>query len=186
METLKIPIQAGETKTFGIAGQYIEVLEAGGVMDIILYGPTGAVESAREAEQGSWMREAFTSFTIKSSITQTIKLVITSREGGTRRQSGAVSITNVNGAFSQAQANVTNAAGGVQLAAANDDRRYLLIQNRDPVNDVFVTLNGSVPTNAGGVKVEAGGALELQGFLPTAAVRAVAVAASVPVIVVEG
>lgn len=186
METLKIPIAAGETKMFAIAGGYIEVLEAGGVMDIVLYGPTGSVESARESEQGTWMRESFTSFSIKSSIAQTIKLVITSREGGTRRQSGAVQVTNVNGAFSQDQTNVTNAIGGVSLRPANADRRYLLIQNREAVGNLFVRLDGAVPTAANGLKVEPGGSLELAGFVPTGEVRAIADVAAASAIVVEG
>lgn len=186
METLNIPITAGETKSFGLAGNYIEVLEAGGTMDIVLYGPSGAVESARGSEQGAWMLEPFTNFTLKSSITQTIKLLITGRQGGSRRQAGAVSITNVNGAFSQAQVNVTNAVGGVALLAANSDRRYLLVQNRDAVGNLYVTLDGTAPTAANGVKVEPGGALELAGFAPTGQVRAVADIATVSAIVLEG
>lgn len=186
METISIPINAGETKAFALAGNYIEVLEAGGVMDIVLYGPSGAVESARGSEQGAWMQETFTNFTLKSSITQTIKLLITGRQGGSRRQAGAVSITNVNGAFSQAQTNVTNAVGGVSLLPAKADRRYLLIQNREAVGNLFVRLDGAVPTAANGLKVEPGGSLELAGFVPTGEVRAIADVAAASAIVVEG
>lgn len=186
MEILNIPIQAGETKSFAMAGQYIEVLSCNGTLDVILYGPSGAVESARGAEAGAWMKEAFQNFTLSSSIAQTVKLLITGREGGSRRTAGAVSVTNVNGAFTQAAVNVTNVAGGVQLLAANAARRYLLVQNRDAVNSLYVTLDGQAPTAALGVLVEPGGALELNGYACTGAVRALASGATAAAVVVEG
>ena len=187
MEILTIPISAGELKTYAIAGQYIEVLRAADAsLDVILYGPSGAVESARGGEGGTWMKEAFTSFTVQSTIAQTLRLLVTGREGGSRRSAGEVSVTNVNGAFSQATVNATNAAGGVQLRPANADRRYLLVQNRDAVNSLYVTLDGSAPTAALGVLVEPGGSLELSGFACTGAVRALASGATAAAVVVEG
>lgn len=186
METLNIPIAAGETKTFAIAGNYIEVLESNGLLDIVLYSQQGAQKFARGAEQGAWMKEPFTNFTLKSTIAQTVKMIVTGWEAGSRRQSGAVAVTNVNGAFSHDQVNVTNAAGGVSLRAANADRRYLLIQNRDAVGNLYVRLDGAVPTAANGIKVEPGGSLELASFVPTGEVRAIADVAAASAIVVEG
>lgn len=186
MEILNIPIEAGELKTYALAGQYIEVLRATGAVDLILYGPSGAVESARGGESGTWMKEAFTSFTLQSSITQTIRILVTGREGGSRRSAGEVAVTNVNSAFTQASVNVTNAAGGVQLLAANAARRYLLVQNRDAVNSLYVTLDGQAPTAALGILLEPGGALELNGFACTGAVRALASGATAAAVVVEG
>ncbi len=93
MQTIEFDIGAGETKTFQIGGAYLEVLAAGGKMNIDLMGPTGAVESAKGAESGAWMRESFSWFQITSTIVQRIKLMITSREGGSRRHAGDVTVT---------------------------------------------------------------------------------------------
>ena len=132
------------------------------------------------------MKEPFASFTIRSTIAQTVKMMVTSYEAGSRRQSGAVSITNVNGAFNQDAVAVPTAAGGVSLRPINVDRRYLLIQNRSAVGNVYVTLDGSAPTVADGIKIEPGGALELASFAPAAEILAIADAAGVSVVVAEG
>jgi hypothetical protein len=193
MEILNIPITAGELKTFAMGGQYIEVLEATGTMDITLMGPAGNVETAKGAESGSWMKESFTSFTIKSPGAQTIKMLITGREGGSRRQSGQTSIlgtvdvevqnavtiagtvpvnlqnpTAVNGAFTQTEPAVTNVAGGVVVFAAKASRRYLFIQNNDPAANLRVTLENSAPVEdtqpaPHGIKIEPGNYWECGG-----------------------
>lgn len=186
METLNITFTADETKTFAIAGNYIELLDSVGSVDIVLYSETGAQKFARSAEQGAWMKEPFAHFTIKSSTAQAIKMIVTSWEAGSRRQSGSVAVTNVNAFFSQAAVAVPNAPGGVVLLALNGDRRYLLVQNRDPLNSVYLTLDGSAPTVAGGIKVEPGGALELAGYAPISEIQAIADGAGASVIAVEG
>ncbi len=186
METLNITFNAGETKTFAIAGNYIELLNSVGSVDIVLYSPTGAQKFARNAEQGAWMKEPFANFTIKSATAQTIKMIVTGWEAGSRRQSGSVAVTNVNAFFSQAEIAVPTAPGGVQLLAINGDRRYLLIQNRDAVDSVYVTLDGSAPTVAGGLKIEPGGSLELAGYAPVSEIQAIADGGGASVVVVEG
>lgn len=98
---------------------------------------------------------------------------------------GLVTVTNTAGDFTQAQATVTNASG--QLLAAKTNRRYLMVQNNDASADVYVTLDGTAATTAKGIKIAAGGSLELQGYLPTGQINAIgSVASNANVVTVEG
>lgn len=98
---------------------------------------------------------------------------------------GNVQITNMQGAFSQAQKTVTNASG--QLLAANSARRYLLIQNNDASGDIFVTLDGTAATTTKGIKIAAGGSLIVDQYAPTAAINAIgSIASNANIVVVEG
>lgn len=89
---------------------------------------------------------------------------------------GTVKIGNVNGSFTQVQTTVTNASA--PLITDNAARRYLLIQNKDNGGDIYVTLNGTDATTANGIKIAAGGSMELQGYVPTGAVKAIGTLAS--------
>lgn len=98
---------------------------------------------------------------------------------------GNVIITNTGGAFTQAQATVTNASG--QLAAANPARRFLLVQNNDASGNVYVTVDGSAATTAKGILLPPGGSMEISNFVPTGQVNAIgSIASNANVIVVEG
>lgn len=99
---------------------------------------------------------------------------------------GQVDIVNTGGAFTQAEPAVTNAAGGVTVLAANPIRRYLLVQNNDALANLRVTLDGTAPTAAHGIKLLPGGALELTNYSPTGQVRVIADQATAAVTVVEG
>ena len=98
---------------------------------------------------------------------------------------GNVNVTNTGGAFTQAQKTVTNASGA--LLAAKATRRYLLIQNNDSAGVVYVTLDGSTATTSNGIKVDAGGSYECQGYVPTGAINAIgSIASNANVVAVEG
>lgn len=97
---------------------------------------------------------------------------------------GNVAITNTSGAFTQAQKTVTNATG--QVLAANASRRYLLIQNNDASGVIYVTLDGTAATTAKGIKIDAGGSIELQNFVPNGAINAIgSIASNANVVAVE-
>lgn len=102
--------------------------------------------------------------------------------------SGNVSVSNLpatKGAFTQANATVTNASG--TLIAADAARRYLLIQNNDAAGVIYVTLDGQTATTALGLKISAGGTLELQGYVCTGAVKAIgSIASNANVVTVVG
>lgn len=136
------------------------------------------------AEQFS---EPFDRVVIESETAQAIQFVC--RRGNRvyydQPPQGLVIVQNVNGAFSQSQETVTNASG--ELLPANAGRRYLLVQNKDAGGDVYITLDGSDATTGNGVKVVAGGSLELAGFVSVGPVKAIGSIANNPnVVVVEG
>lgn len=98
---------------------------------------------------------------------------------------GQVTVTNVNGAFTQSNIQVTTAT--VQLLAANPLRSYLLIQNNDTTGIVWVHLAGGAFTATNGIKIEPGGSIELQGFVPNGVINAKGdIAANNNVVIVEG
>lgn len=84
---------------------------------------------------------------------------------------GNVSITNVNGAFTQQGHSISTTS--TQLRAANSSRRYLLIQNRDPSINLYVNLTGGTANTSTGVLIPAGGSYEIAGFCPTGQINAV-------------
>lgn len=92
METIDIPFNAGETKELAMAGEYFEIIKAADPLNVYLYSQTGAKSSAQGAEAGSFLRIGFTSVQIKSDTTQTVKVLIAEKEGGTRRLAGSVEI----------------------------------------------------------------------------------------------
>lgn len=184
LEILKpIAIDAGEVKAFALGGQYIEIIEAVDPVDITLVGPAGQTYEMRGVSAGSFSKEAYTNFLMKSATAQTVRLLIASREGGTRRLSGAVTISNVphvvvdnqtavSGAFTQAAAAITNVSS--VIAAANAASRYFGFQNADAIANVYLNLSGGAATLANGIKVPPGGYFELQGFVTTGAITAIA------------
>lgn len=99
---------------------------------------------------------------------------------------GNVTVTNTAGAFTQSGLAVT-AYPGVTLLPAKANRRYLLIQNNDLAIAIYVVLNGDVETlGSGGVKIAPGGSYELNSYVPTGAIMAVASSVNNLVVVVEG
>ncbi len=64
----------------------------------------------------------------------------------------------INRSFMNAQVTVTNASA--QILAANANRQYLLIQNNDPVGNIFISF-GAAATLLNGVKIPPGQAYEL-------------------------
>ncbi len=98
----------------------------------------------------------------------------------------SVAVSNVNSAFGQINAGINN-SGSVVMLAAKANRRYLLIQNNDPIGDIYVNLSGSAATATTGILIKAGESFELNGFCTTAAIQAIGtIASNSKVIVVEG
>lgn len=80
-----------------------------------------------------------------------------------------VTVQNVNGAFTQGRASVTNV--NQVLIAANAARRYLLIQNNSATAVLRVTLDGSAATAAAGFRVTQGAVLEIPNYAVTGAIN---------------
>jgi hypothetical protein len=83
----------------------------------------------------------------------------------------SVNVQNVNGAFTQGRASVTNV--NKVLIAANAARRYLLIQNNSTTAVLRVTLDGGAATAAAGFRVPQGGVLEVPNYAVTGAINCI-------------
>lgn len=94
----------------------------------------------------------------------------------------AVSIQSVANDMHDTDYNVP--VGGTVLCAANPNRRYLLIQNKDAVNPIFVRIG--VSQASGGVKIVAGGYYELEFNVPVSYIFAYSTGGNVIATVVEG
>lgn len=80
--------------------------------------------------------------------------------------------------------NVTNASA--QIKAANVERQYLLVQNKDMAATVWLCF-GTAATAANGVRIPPGGAWESAAVAPSNAVHAIGdTAGNANVVVVEG
>ncbi len=183
----KTTIGAGSRTEFIEASDFFRILSAQQVITVEFYNNGAKIAEAIDVGTGyaEKIPSGFDRIAITSATAQTIQFV--TRLGGDVRydqSSGAVSITNVNGAFNQAQATVTTTSA--QLKAANAARRYLLIQNNDSSGDIFVTVDGTTATTAKGIKLSAGSSIELSTYAPTGAINAIgSIASNANVVVVE-
>lgn len=90
---------AGETKSFMINGEYLEILEAQYPCDVMLMDKAGAQLSIMKSSEASFFsrpREGFQTVQIYSAQAQTIRVFIGSGDAGTRRISSTVQIVDGN------------------------------------------------------------------------------------------
>lgn len=180
---------AGERKEYFDPADFFRILEATNAVDVTFYKDGKEIAEAEGVLEGyaeKFRDQSFDRFSITSATAQTIQFV--ARLGNDvaydKPPQGDVNILNTGGAFTQSQKTVTNASG--QVFAAKASRRYLLIQNNDASGDVYVTLNGTAATTANGIKIAAGGSIEIQGFAPTGAINAIgSIASNANVVAVE-
>lgn len=108
--------------------------------------------------------------------------------GAARYNRGASSVTiagGMNGNFGHFAANVTSA--GITLRPAKANRRYLLIQNKDSVGNIWIDTGWTTATTTNGLKIPPGGSYEINGFCPSGPIGAISdIASNNNVIVVEG
>jgi hypothetical protein len=122
---------------------------------------------------------------INGATPQTVSFSLFDGAAGSDAVTGAVAVTNVNASLTNTAATVTNADG--QLLPANATRRYLLVQNKDAVGNLYVKFGAGAATTANGVKIAPGGSYEFAGFAPANEVRAIGdIASNANVVVVEG
>jgi hypothetical protein len=131
--------------------------------------------------------EYFDRVVIQSASTQAISFTIRlgNRVFFDAPPTGAVNVQNVRGPATQAAPPVTTASG--QLMALNAERRFLLIQNKDPAGNIWVNFTGAAATQANGVRIGPGDSLSLESWVPTGAITAIGDLANNPnVVTVEG
>lgn len=187
---IKQAISAGQRLEFTEASDFFRLLAAQSAVNLTFYRAGAEVGEALDVGAGyaETVAEGFDKVAITSPVEQTIQFV--TRQGARVQYdtppTGDVNVKNVNGAFTQTAATVTNSSA--QLLAANAARRYVLIQNNDASGDVFVRVDGATATAANGIKVAAGGgSLVFENYAPTGAITAIGnIASNANVIVLEG
>lgn len=192
---LETAIGAGNTIRFSEAADFFRILECDADVNIKFFADGREIADCTGVSAGYAERfgRAFDALEITAPTGCTIKFV--ARLGNTVNfdappppPASTTSVDNLpasQGAFTQGAVTVTNASG--QVAAANAARRYLLIQNKDGAGVIYVNLTGAAATAANGVKVSAGGALEISGYQSTAAIFAIGdIASNANVVIVEG
>lgn len=183
-------IQAGAVLEFYEPGDFFRLMEALDPLTVRFYLQGKEVSQAQNVGEGyaeKFRVGSFDRVQIESATTQAIQFVIRLGQevAYDKAPTGTVVVSNTAGAFTQAAATVTNASA--QLLAANAQRRYLLIQNKDSTGVVFVTLDGTAATTAKGIRIEPGGSYECAGFMPSGAIFAIgSIARNANVVVVQG
>lgn len=176
-----VTMTAGQRLQFHEPGDFFRVLAATASLTVEFYA--NGKEIAEAIGVGAGYAEKFDlgqfdRIAITSATAQTIQFV--TRLGNIVHYDappvGNVAVTNTGGAFTQAQATVTNASA--QVLAAKTNRRYLLIQNNDLTGVVYVAVDGGAATVADGIAIQPGGSLEFQGYVPTGAINAIGSIAS--------
>jgi hypothetical protein len=175
MLTINTTIQAGQTVKFTDQGNFLRVMSAVAALTVRTY-QTGRVltESvgvgAGYAEEFS---EAFDAVEIYSATTQAIQLVMRlgSKVYFDAPPTGNVNITNSNGAFTQSRSSVSNT--NVQILPINTNRRYLLLQNNDPVQALRISIDGTPATATSGFRLEAGNTFEIPNYCVTNAINVI-------------
>ncbi len=172
MRTISYTFAAGETKVLNIFGAYFRIL-SGLALDINFMRNNAFIgENAVAVDAGyfSQPQGGFDRLDIKSASAQTIKIAVSMGQGGYDiPPTGLVTISNVNGGFTQAQATVTNL--NMVMIAANTARRYLLIQNNDLASALRVAVDGTAATATRGIRVAPGGSIEFASFCPTGGIN---------------
>lgn len=180
----------GDQAPYSEAGDFFRLLSCPFPVEVRFYRNGTEVSRAEAVTEGyaeRFVGGSFDKVTIINGATgQDVQAVIRAGNEVSYDQppTGAVTIKNTGGAF--AQSTVAVGAASVQLVAANALRRYLLVENKHATLTVSVNLAGAAATVAGGVALLPGESLELQGYVPTGAVNAIASGAGASVVVVEG
>jgi hypothetical protein len=87
---------AGETKTFMVQGEYIEILEAPYPVNVYMMDRSGAqLSTMRNAEASFFSRPGkYEVVQVQSNLAQTVRIFIGSGDAGTRRTSGVVQVVD--------------------------------------------------------------------------------------------
>jgi hypothetical protein len=185
---LTTSLSANQRLEFNVTGDFFRLMAATQTLTVEFYRNGAEIAEAAGVSVGYAERfrdKKFDRIAIVNGATaQTVQIV--ARDGADvlydTPPNGQVTVTNVNGAFTQTSHNVSNA--GVTLKAANPQRRYLMIQNKDPSITVEVNVAGGFGAL---IQVVPGGRLEFADFVPTGSIYAVSGASIVNnVIVLEG
>lgn len=186
MQTYTETIGAGQTKKWTDAGNFFRLMQASGPVDVVLYRNGKVMAKAEQINASFYAKPdgGFDAVEVTSQTGQTIKVGIADGEGGENVLSGSVTIQNNNGALTNTAKAI--ATTSQQLLAANPNRRYLLIQNKDTAGKVYVNLGGAAATVTNGLLIGPGGSYVAEIFAPNGAIYAIGDIVNNNVVVVEG
>lgn len=168
-----------------VQGQYFKIISATG--PVTVQSDFGKLENLTTGQGLEKTPFDYLLLTDASGASNTIKLLI-GDENFIDAFTGSMVIlaakAPVSGSFVNVNAAVTNASA--QLLAANANRQYLLIQNKDAAGSIFVTF-GAAATAANGIQIAPGASYELATTVSTQAVFAIGSIANNPnIVTVEG
>jgi hypothetical protein len=184
-----------EVKQYRILGRFIRII-SGDVAELRLKrGGRYIDEDFQSISSGfSWEalpgEDGFDEVEVRNTAsTQTIRIAISTGKVGFADSvtiTGTAAIQAKNGTPSQAAATVTSASA--QLLAANANRRFLLIQNKDASGAIYLNFAGAAATLANGIKIGPGEAYESSaGWVSSAAIYAIGdIASNANIVIVEG
>jgi len=198
MQTYSQTFAGATTWEMNVSGNYFTTLECASAVNVRFYkggklldlGEIRGLLAGLEVTLGDiGAREAaFDRVQIDVQAGDTVKIGIGNGQARYNRSQGSVAVTSnrqaQSAAFDNLQATVTNASG--QLLAANANRQYLLIQNKDLAGAIFLAF-GKAATVAAGVRVIPGGNFELVGTQCTQAIYAIGdIGSNANIVTVEG
>lgn len=187
----RVNLAAGVAVEFQEAADFFRILESPQADATVIFYLNGK-EVSRAENIGEGYNEEFIGSTFDK-----VRIVSTAggwfefvtrygnRVGYDKFPAGDVNVLNNQGAFTSTAKTVTNASAS--LVAANAQRRFLEIQNKDGSGAIFVNVAGVAATTSNSRKIPPGESWCLSGYVPDGQVFAIGDAASNPnVVVVEG
>lgn len=186
---LSVPFTAGKRIEYREQADFFRILESAGPVSVEFYLQGRKVADSVQVKAGysEIFGSGFDQIAITSGTAQTVQFVtrLGNKVNYDSPPVGNVAITNTGGTFTQVAATVTTTSAQIEPAKAS--RRYLFVQNNHATGLIYINLTGVAATAANGILVDAGGSLELNGYLPTGAITAIgSVASNTSVIVVGG
>ena len=175
LRNYSLKINPNEKLEFGLRGDTVRVIAA----SCTLYFETKDGNSSFylvEGEQAVFTNAEFLAIDIFHNEVAEQAIVLAVGENasiGSAKISGLVQVSAIknNGAVTQGRVSLTNV--NQQLLAANANRKYLLIQNNDPIAIMRVNLAGVAATAAQGFRIDVGASLELSNFNVTGAINVI-------------
>lgn len=182
MRVQTIKIAAGESFDLAANGDYVRVRSS--AVDLNIEQPdSGEIIEVSQGDDFQFTPFSRLRISHADGAEQTVKLIISkgkkagssqvsgSITGSVTVSSGTVAISNVNGAFTQGRASVTNT--NQTIIAANSSRRYCLVQNNSVSAVLRLRVDGVAATTSQGFRLQPGATLELPAFCTTGAINAI-------------
>lgn len=189
-------IAAGQMMEFHEPGDFFRIMAASDPVTVRYYRNGKEISEAPGVGRGyaeRFLADQFDRITIHSATAQTLQVVVRLGHevaydvppvGDVQvTNTPGVTVLNVRGAF--AQSAVAVGVASAVIAPANAARRYLMVINNHATAQIWLNVAGGTASAASGITLGPGDSYELQGYVPTGAITAIA-SATATAVVVEG